>query len=74
MFETLPTITASEATPGTEVLIESGITTDFGALPTFEWVTVAQWVACGDGLAGLVGSRGQWCGQFSPDDRLKVRA
>lgn len=68
------TITARQATPGTEVLIESSVTTDFGVLPHFEWVTVARWQPCGDGLAGLISQRGQWCGQFTPDHEFKVRA
>ena len=70
----LPTIAAHEANPSTEVLIESAITTDFGSLTHFEWVTVAFWKPCGDGYAGLVSTRGQWCGQFLPGDILKVRA
>lgn len=74
MFDTFPIITARQAVPGTEVLIESSITTDFGARPHFEFIVVDHWVPCGEGLAGLVSKRGQWCGKYPADHEFKVRA
>ena len=66
-------ITARQAVPGTTVKVESTAMTLTGVKPWFAWVTVDHWHGNGDGTAGLVDTRGQWCGIYGPDHLFETR-
>lgn len=73
----MATFTARQATPGTKIVIAgshpSGLMApdQEGRLPVgpmLTTITVARWEGQGNGYAGLISTRGQWCGLFGPED------
>jgi hypothetical protein len=67
----MATFTARQATKGRTIVLTgpstSGIRSADGFLATQVTThTVADWEPQGNGMAGLVDTRGQWCGIYGP--------